>query len=231
LCQQFGVYGNSSAFLPQFIQALFTYWQRRYWRINYSFNTDSLVAGVKIPEYYSILERVNQELDCSVTKEAIWKAISETKQKHIRRAERVVQPILNTDAAHAVQAFIDSETGVRLSFNSQQKAIVFALASAFTATNSAVWYHLENKEINTVLLGLLQVHFGNRIISLFGGPTNSAKDNYAQDYALWQSMQRISGLPNAVLDFEGSNIKGVQQYNAAFGAKIRYYTHLSWKRW
>jgi hypothetical protein len=143
----------------------------------------------------------------------------------------VVQPILNTDAAHAIQAFIDSETGARLSFNNQQKAIVFALASAFSATNSAVCYHLEHKETNTVLLGLLQVRFGNRIISLFGGPTNSAKDNYAQDYALWQSMQRIAGLPNAVLDFEGSNIKGVQQYNAAFGAKIRYYTHLSWKRW
>lgn len=232
LCQQLGVYGKSNAFLPQFILALFTYWQRRFWRINYSFNTDTLVAIRDfIPTKFSSLERVNQELDCSVLKEVIWKTISETKQKHVRRAERVVQSVPNTEAAHAIQAFIDSETGVRLAFSSQHKAIVFALSNAFTATNSAVFYHLEHKETNTPLLGLLQVQFGNRIISLFGGPTNSAKDNYAQDYALWQSMQLIAGLPNAVLDFEGSNIKGVQQYNAAFGAKIRYYTHLSWKRW
>ena len=232
LCQQLGVFGKESQSISQFLKSLFSYWQSKFLRIDYSFNTDSLspVSGF-LAFKFSVIERVNQVVDCAKADTFIWKGISETKQKHIRRGERMVQRVENSTVSNAINAFLTSHTGERLSFNSNQKAIVFALASAFTATNSAVWYHLEHQETKTELLGLLQVRFGNRIISLFGGPTNSAKDNYAQDYALWQSIKHLAGLPNAVLDFEGSNIKGVQQYNGSFGATIKHYQHISWKRW
>lgn len=231
LCQQLGVFGRTNEFLEPFVKDLFKYWQSKFFRVGYSFNTDSLFdVSALIPNSFSSLQRVNQELDCSVGKETIWKAISDTKQKHIRRGEKTVE-LENGDAIVAIDWFIKGQTGISLNLQSKQVTILRMLADAFKKRDMLVVYSIIHKESKEPLLGLLQVRHGNRVISLFGGPINKAKDNYAQDYALWQSMQLIAGLPNAVLDFEGSNLKGVQQYNAAFGAEIKHYLHLAYKRW
>jgi hypothetical protein len=231
LCQQLGVFGRTNEFLVPFVKEVFKYWQSKFWRIGYSFNTDSLFDVFEpIPNSFNSLHRVNQELDCALSREAIWKGISDTKQKHIRRGERTVE-LENKDAVVAIDWFLKGETGLSLNLKSKQIALLHKLIKAFSIRGMLVAYGVVHKETKEPLLGLLQVRHGNRVISLFGGPTNKAKDNYAQDYALWQSMQLIAGLPNAVLDFEGSNLKGVQQYNAAFGAVIKQYQHVSYKRW
>jgi len=229
LCQQLGLYGGNTANVSVFLACLFKYWQSRFLRINYSFNTDSFFeTEAYLPSRYTCLNRINQEVDCSLSKEAIWKAISETKQKHIRRGERVILSVHDISAEDVIGHFLSGETGKKLDISAAHISVVEQLATAFSVRNNILLYYYTQKESNLPLLGLLQVRFGNRIISLFGGPVTNAKDNYSQDYALWQSMQLIAGLPNAVLDFEGSNLKGVQNYNASFGAVIRRYTHISW---
>ena len=231
LCQQLGFIGKTNEFLIPFVKEVFKFWQSKFLRVGYSFNTDSLFdISELIPNSFSSLQRVNQEVDCSLPKEVIWKAISDTKQKHVRRGERTVE-LENKDAIVAIDWFLKGETGLSLNLKSKQIALLHKLIKAFSIRGMLVAYGVVHKETKEPLLGLLQVRHGNRVISLFGGPTNKAKDNYAQDYALWQSMQLIAGLANAVLDFEGSNLKGVQQYNAAFGAVIKHYLHASYKRW
>ncbi|MFY8034477.1 MAG: hypothetical protein ACOVMN_08155, partial [Flexibacteraceae bacterium] len=229
--QQLGVFGKTNKFLIPFIKDLFKYWQSKFLRVGYSFNTDSLFdISELIPNSFSSLHRVNQEVDCSIPKEAIWKGISDTKQKHIRRGERTVE-LANKDALVAIDWFLKGETGLSLNLKPKQIALLHKLVEAFSIRNMLIAYTVVNKESKEPMLGLLQTRYSNRIISLFGGPTNKAKDNYAQDYSLWQTMQLIAGLPNAVLDFEGSNLRGVQQYNAAFGAVIKHYQHVTYKRW
>jgi hypothetical protein len=231
LCQQLGVFGRTNDCLIPFIKDVFKYWQSKFLRVGYSFNTDPLFDIPElIPNSFSSLQRVNQELDCSIPNEAIWKGISDTKQKHIRRGERTVE-LENRGEIVAMDWFLKSETGRMLNLKPKQIALLHKLVDSFSIRNMLIAYTVVHKESIEPLLGLLQVRHGNRVISLFGGPTNKAKDNYAQDYALWQTMQLIAGLPNAVLDFEGSNLKGVQQYNAAFGAAIKHYQHLTYKRW
>jgi hypothetical protein len=231
LCQQLGVFGRTNDCLIPFIKDVFKYWQSKFLRVGYSFNTDPLFdISELIPNSFSSLQRVNQELDCSIPNEAIWKGISDTKQKHIRRGEKMVGPKPG-NAKVAIDWFLKGETGKALTFKPRQVAILYKLADAFTKHDMIVVYTIVHKESIEPLLGLLQVRHGNRVISLFGGPTNKAKDNYAQDYAIWQTMQLIAGQSNAVLDFEGSNLKGVQQYNAAFGAVIKHYLHITYKRW
>ncbi len=231
LCQQLGVFGKTKEFLVPFVKEVFKYWQSKFLRVGYSFNTDPLFdISELIPNVFISLQRVNQEVDCSIAKEAIWKGISDTKQKHIRRGERTIK-LANKDALVAIDWFLKGETGISLNLKPKQIALLHQLVEAFSIRDMLVAYTVVHKESEEPLLGLLQTRYGNRVISLFGGPTNKAKDNYAQDYALWQTMQLIEGLPNAILDFEGSNLKGVQQYNAAFGAVVKHYLHVTYKRW
>lgn len=231
LCQQLGVFGKTKDFLIPFLKEVFNYWRSKFLRVGYSFNTDSLFdISELIPNSFSSLLRVNQEVDCALPKDVIWKGISDTKQKHIRRGERTVEPT-NGEATTAIDWFIKGDTGLSLNLKPKQIAYLHQLVEAFSIRDMLIAYTVVHKETKVPLLGLLQTRYSNRVISLFGGPTNKAKDNYAQDYALWQTMQLIAGLPNAVLDFEGSNLKGVQQYNAAFGAVIKHYLHVAYKRW
>ena len=230
LCQQLGIFCAIALNGHDLIAELLKFFESRFFRVGYAFNAANEPYLVNKYSKWKLLRRVNQEVDCSGTPEEILQNFNATKRKHVRRGAKVLH-YKKADLSLLAKEFAQSETGKRLTISAKEVAIAGQLAYALNERNRLVHQLVYQEKSNKLLLALIMARHGNRIISLFGGPSKLGKELYIQDFALFQSMELIAGLPGAVFDFEGSNIPGVQTFNASFGAKIVPYSFLTWQKW
>jgi len=230
LCQQLGIFCSNEVNGSELVFELLSYFESHFLRVGYAFNASNELHLPKEYGNWKLISRVNQEVDCSGTPEEIFLNFNATKRKHVKRGAKVKQ-YKKDDIFQLIQDFAHSETGKRLSISAKEITVASQIVTALKERQMLIPHLVYQEGSNQLLLALTMARHGNRIISLFGGPSRLGKDLYVQDYALHQSIELIAGLPNAVLDFEGSNILGVQQFNASFGAKIVPYTFVSWQKW
>jgi len=89
-------------------------------------------------------------------------------------------------------------------------------------------YSVHEKDSNKLLACVLILSFNNRHIYLLSVSNTEGKEKKVM-FLLIDSFIKNNAETNYILDFEGSNIEGIQRFYKSFGAKKQNYFHIYYK--
>ena len=169
--------------------------------------------GVDNHRIGSVKERSNYLLDLNRDYEIIKSNYSKSLRKRIRKGKEYYDVIESTDVSMLV-GFYQKEMQSRVGLNEGQYA-----------TARKLFEHLLNTQIGRIFMAvnddkiegtLLVVKHQDRIVNLFGTSNSEGKKNFAMHFILNHIIEQNTNT-NFVLDFEGSDLRGVKEFYESFG--------------
>ena len=167
----------------------------------------------------TVRERSNYLLDISKEYDFLFSNFSKSLRKRIRKGKEYYDIIESNDVNRLVD-FYKEEMQSRVGLNDGQYAIARKLFEYLINAGFGRIYIASNE---TKIEGrLFVIQYQNRIINLFGTSNVEGKKNFAMHFILNHIIEN-NAKTNKILDFEGSDLKGVKEFYESFGPeRVRY---------
>lgn len=180
------------------------------------------VAISQVPEAYSSRSRTNLVLDLSPPLNELRAGYGKTLRKKLRRYDG---GSLENTSAEAVISIYRASSGQKAGLSAKHYRQVEKLMKAAEEQDSGKCYAFVGATGETLAAGFFP-HYRKRVINLFGGSTPAGFQHDGMARLLDAVIAEHRGT-NALLDFEGSDIKGVGNFFRSFGAVERPYLKVS----
>lgn len=212
--QQLGLISedNSLELLSEFIHAI----PRDFATLFLKGNENNVIsnhntAGVK--------ERSNYVLDLNHDYDFIFSNFSKSLRKRIRKSKDYYEVIESTDVDRLVD-FYQNEMQSRVGLKDGQYVTARKLFDYLLSAGIGRIYIASSE--NRIDGALLVVEYQNRMINLFGTSNSDGKKHFAMHLILDHVIEQNANT-KTVLDFEGSDLKGVKEFYESFGPKRKGY--------
>lgn len=215
-CQQLGVFYKepiSEELFKHFKEKLYKYRVRVY-----HFNEEN-VSKFEIKG----ASRVNHLLDLNHDFSEIFKNFERDRKKDFRRNEKLNLKIieeLNIDEFFEIYKLEYKELG-KVAKEDRIRLVIEKLMEK----NQFRAFTLKNAENKTIAISFFIIS-KHRMILLYSVRNKSIETKGAFAYLMSSIIEKFSK-KNLILDFEGSNLKGIADFNESFGAKKHYYISYS----
>lgn len=160
-----------------------------------------------------INERSNYLLDLERDYEEIHSNFSKSLRKRIRKGKAFYDVEISTDVDRLVD-FYQQEMQSRVGLNEGQYQTAKRLFKYLIEEGSGKIYHARNASYIDGALFVIQHQ--NRIINLFGTSNANGKKEFAMQVILDHIIEQNAST-KMILDFEGSDLKGVKEFYESFG--------------
>jgi len=206
--QQLGLISedNSIELLSEFLDAIPRDFARLFLKGNECNGISNFIA-------VAVKERSNYVLDLNGDYEFIFSNFSKSLRKRIRRSRDYYKVIESTDVDMLVD-FYQNEMQSIVGLNEGQYAASRKLFDYLLSSGFGRIYTASNE--NDIDGALLVVRYQNRMINLFGASNSEGKKHFAMHFILDHLIEQNANT-NTVLDFEGSDLKGVKEFYESFG--------------
>jgi len=217
--QQLGVFASATTVYStdEFVSAI----PSKFKRIEYPFHfkTDIHSRDIQL--------RTNLILPLNRTFEETKLGYGKSLRKRLRKSEDILTLKPTVDVERLIQ-FYRQNVGEPKGMKEDVFTIANTLFDEFINRSIAQIFEVEDENGELVAMGLFVTHFG-RIINLFGASNAKGKQTNAMHFMLDKVIQTHSE-SNLILDFEGSDIKGVKAFFESFGSKNETYKMYNFSR-
>jgi hypothetical protein len=222
--QQLGVFSEKeiqSVTVEKFVElALGKYW---YLDMNLNYHNVFLFKN------FHNREMLNYELNLNNSYEELKKKYTENTRRNIKKTlnNRFVLE-KNSDVTTTIQMFRESKGHLYKTIKQKHYDILKHLMEVFLQKKMAeVWYVKDQN--GEIMVGAFFLIFKDRIIFLFSGRKDKAKDNKAMFFLFDRMIYEYSDR-EMILDFEGSNDPGVARFYKSFGSDEKKYLQIKKNR-
>ncbi|HLG04361.1 MAG TPA: GNAT family N-acetyltransferase [Bacteroidia bacterium] len=184
----------------------------RYWEIN--LNTFNKVDGSD----YEYRPNLTHELDLIDSYENIRKGYAENARRNLKKAEAGGLKLTTTPSREEIISLFRAGRGSKV--KNLLEAQYDTLRRLLQALDARGRLHARGvlNERGELIAGAFFVDANGKVIFLFSGLNNEGKEK-ASMYFLIDNFIRENAHKNLVLDFEGSNDRGIARFYRGFGAK------------
>ncbi len=216
--QQLGVFGKdiNNKIILEFIQNI----PKRFKRIHLKFNEENY----NVLEHKSILKpRLNMYIDLNNDYDFLFNNYSKSLKKRIKKAIDYNSVQIENNVEEHLRFYLDNLVD-KIKFNKENSLLIKKLIHKIIEKKKGNIYTTYNQNQEKTSSNLF-LHSNNRIINLMGATNLLGKDIFSHHFILDYIIKENAN-KNLILDFEGSEIKGVQKFFQSFGAQIVYYGKL-----
>jgi hypothetical protein len=174
---------------------------------------------------FSHREMHNYELSLGKPYPDLRKYFSENAKRNIKKAqEHGLYIEKSTEPGETISMFQKNKGHLYPNIKSRNYKTLQKLMKSLMAKNMAEIWYVKDKD-GIVMSGAFFLMFEGRIIFLFSGRKEEAKDNKAMFFLFDRIIADYSG-KNIVLDCAGSNDPGVARFYDSFGAELKKYQQI-----
>lgn len=164
--------------------------------------------------------RINQELNLNFNYKDLRKNFRRDRRNDLNKKKFTVEE--NSSINEFMNFFCESSKELIEKEKLSIKRLKSIIEASFNKKTGQFFYIKNQKEI---LSAIFTVQFSNRIFLLLSSTTKKGFKERANPYLINHIID-LNANKRLILDFEGSNIPGVQDYYTSFGAqKTTYYLH------
>lgn len=218
--QQLGLFGKDAE--QDMLAAVLRSIPSRFLWVDYCLNEQNPTASVRGMEFQ---EQNNQILDLAGSYESIYDRYNQRTRRNIKKARKERMKIFEYDSPDVLLDVFKANKGAELSSWTQwhydrMRLLMYQLIHK---RRGFVW--TLHDETNTACAGVFIVQYRNRLVALFTAVNAYGKERGAMSFLLDELFILYSN-KDMFFDFEGSNIKGLAEFNAGFGAVSRPYQRI-----
>jgi hypothetical protein len=213
----FSVHPLSQAGIEAFLQVLASKFS--YIELNLNYDNHYSYDG------FSHREMHNYEISLAKPYADLRKYFSENAKRNIKKGkEHGLYIEKSAEPADTISMFQKNKGHLYPNIKSINYKTLQKLMQSLLAKNMAEVWYVKNKD-GMVMAGAFFLMFEGRIIFLFSGRKEEAKDNKAMFFLFDRIIADYSGR-NIVLDCAGSNDPGVARFYYSFGADLKKYQRI-----
>lgn len=175
--------------------------------------------GISNLNSVAVRERSNYLLDLNRDYDILFSNFSKSLRKRIRKSRDYYEINESTDVDMLVD-FYQNEMQSIVGLSEGQYATARKLFEYLLSAGFGRIYTAGNE--NEIDGALLVVQYQNRIINLFGTSNSEGKKHFAMHFILDHIIEQNANT-KTVLDFEGSDLKGVKEFYESFGPERKSY--------
>ena len=173
------------------------------------------------------LEKVNQVLDLNNSYDSIKSSYSKSTKRNLsnieaEKFELKINSINNDEFIEFYQANLPDK---KLDVHTE---LARNLVEYYSKSEQGTLYSVHDKSTNNLLACVLILSYNKRHIYLLPVSSIEGKEKRAM-FLLIDDFIKNNAETNFLLDFEGSNIEGVQRFYKGFGALAQNYIHIFYK--
>jgi hypothetical protein len=218
--QQLGVFSIkplSQYLLNSFLQSL----SRKFDYVELNLNYSNQYSG----EDFSRKEMLNYELSLSKSYQEARKYFSENTRRNIKKSQEAGLYIEKSrETLPSIEMFRKNKGHIYANIKDRNYETLRLLMDSLMAKEMGEIWHVKDSR-GQIMAGAFFLIFEGRIIFLFSGRKDEAKDNKAMFFLFDKVIAEYSG-KNMVLDFAGSNDPGVARFYYSFGAEEKKYQRI-----
>ncbi|NOU47846.1 MAG: hypothetical protein HOO86_12395 [Bacteroidales bacterium] len=211
--QQLGIYSISilnPAIVQQFLSNIPAQYQFIEIRLNSHNKTES--------EGYEMVKHLNHELDLINSYDRIFNKYSTNTKRNLRKAHEAGLTINKNGKAESIIRLFRSNRGRTIShWNDLEYARLLNLTQMANYRGQALVYAVHDSK-NELCAGAIFMQSHYKIVFLFSGANQTAKENHALTFLL-DSVIKEFAPSQFTLDFEGSDDEGLARFYKGFGSK------------
>jgi hypothetical protein len=222
LTQQLGIIGNklTEVIVQQFLESIPSTF--KYINIQLHHKTPTVdTNGQAATQWPTLIStKDNYIIPLDQEEEILIKGIN----REIRRNLRKFAPKHNIKPINSAQIIVDfyfQQFGKKLNLSQKIKQTIFNIIDAHLKHNTIEIYGCYDDE-GQLCCATASLHSHDRLISIFGGPSERGKKIYAM-HAIYASMIKKYANTHKTLDFMGSEIKGVAFWMRSMGGILQPY--------
>ncbi len=219
--QQLGVFSKkpvTTELLEEFIDAI----PKKFKYVDYNLNTQNKLAPGK---KYRVKTNQTFELSLMEPYEVIRKKYSTNNKRNIKKAEKSSLFLTYASKPETIIELFRNNRGRKLNtiskteYNNLKHLIYSSMYKGIASVHSAF------SETNTLCAGMFMIRSHNKIIFLFSGSDDKARETGAMSMLIDDFIRKNAQTPQ-VLDFEGSNHPGTANFYKSFGSERHAYQSL-----
>lgn len=211
--QQLGLFGKSAT--AELLQEMLQFIPRRFLWVDFYLNerfVPPLING------FVFQEQTNQVLDISGSYQSIYEGYNQRTRRNIKKAKQQKFQLFEYDSPEVILQLFQSNKGAALEgwtdwHYSRMRQMMYVLIHK---RRGFLW--TLHDETNTPCAGVFLVQYRHRLVSLFTAVSEFGKAHGAMSHLLDELFIFYSN-KGFLYDFEGSNLPGLAEFNAGFGAK------------
>lgn len=219
--QQIGVTGQNSdrpEVLQEFLNAIPTRFKVRDVFTNSGNVVDDLSADWKCNE------QVNLMVDLEDSYEQLYRRFSSNTKRNIKKSQKENFTVFEQDPPEVLMRLFQQNQGKKYSVTSDfYQKMTHLMYVLIHKKLGYVWTVQDDR--NTAIAGAFFLEFKGRTTLLFTATSDYGRENHALTFLLNEYFVFKSGHLQC-FDFEGSNVPGIRNYYAGFGAREENYFHL-----
>jgi hypothetical protein len=218
--QQLGLFGKTAnaEMLAEVIQAI----PKKFLWVDYYLNEGNVPSPLN---GCSFQEQTNQVLDLDRTYKAVYEGYNKRTKRNIKKARAKGFRIFEYDSPEVLLDLFKQNKGSRLNgWNNWHYARMRQLMYVLIHKRRGFIWTLHD-EHNTACAGIFILQYRHRLVSLFTAVNDYGKEHGAMSHLL-DELFILYSEKGFLYDFEGSNISGLAEFNAGFGAESRSYFRL-----
>lgn len=168
---------------------------------------------------FDVITRTNLILPLEKSYKDLITNYSKSLRKRVRKSKEIYSLGMSTDVASLI-SYYRKEMSDRVGLNTGQYSVTQKLIEHLLENELGTIYTAKRDE--QVEGALFVIKYQNRIINLFGTSNTEGKKNHAMHFILNHIIESNSE-SDKLLDFEGSDLKGVKEFYQSFGPEQRSY--------
>ncbi len=218
--QQLGVFSKEKAdteLINKFIESI----PEKFKFIYYNFNTQN---ELPINKKFKIIDNQTFELDLSEQYDKIKDNYSTNNKRNIKKAKKSDLFITYADRPEQIITLFRDNKGKKLKTIKDSEYNNLKHLAYSCIHKGIAFIHSVYTDKNNICGGMILVKSHNRIIFLFSGSDEKAKETGAMNHLIDDFINNNAG-SSLILDFEGSNHPGTAYFYKGFGSKkLNYQT-------
>lgn len=215
--QQLGLFGKrwDEAMYKEVLAAI----PRKFCWVDYYLNERNTPVPIRGLRWQ---EQQNQVLDLARAYREVYEGYSKRTKRNIKKARAKGFRVFEYDSPDVLLTLFKMNKGAELSGWTDEKAQKMRQLMYVLLHKRRGFIWTLHDERNSACAGIFIVQYRNRLISLFTAVDDYGKEHGAMSFLLDELFILYSD-KGMLFDFEGSNIPGLAEFNAGFGAKSRPY--------
>ncbi len=181
--------------------------QKQFVRVRFNTKSVELSSTVAKP-------RVNQEIRLDQSLDKIRSTYSKSTKQHVRKAMQSTEVAYDTDykafMEFYVQAEFPTQKPILKIWKRFERLLEVALANEAL---DIISLYIQGEKVGSAVIMVMP----NRVINLIGASSQTGRTNKSNYVKIDSLLEKYAESKN-VFDFFGSNLPGVHQFNASFGA-------------
>ncbi len=218
--QQLGVF-SKTILSPELIRDFILAIPTKYLFIDVFLNVNNPVG---LLNQKNIHRNVNYELNLHRSYQSIYEGYNKRTVRNLKKAKKFKHRIFEHDSPEQIITLFKNNKGKETSLTEQQYAVMRQVMYVMLHKHRGYMWTIYD-EHNTIIAGAFFIESFGRITLLFSATDQVGKKQHAMTYLL-DELFIARATDQVVFDFEGSNIKGLADFYAGFGAEEKIYYNL-----